>query len=489
MSRAHACFRFLSRLSWWLLSVPVFIKVLGISLVVALLFGAITLFHTGSTLSRSLYGFLEQRTRADAYWLAASLERPMSQGDQLTIREKLARAVENAPDVRYIIVREPGGRIAAHTFKSGVPPDLERLWSPPATGGCDVLTLGSREGLIVEARCPILGGSAGSLQLGVSDRQITAEVRALNRSVLWTLGFSMVLGTALGLLLTHLFMTRPIYRLARAANRVRQGDFDARATVVSADEIGRLAAAFNEMAESLRRYRSEVEEKEKARLSLLDMIVQAQEEERKSIARELHDQVGQSLAALLLAIQSGIPQDQLPAQVREDLAAKLRELSDEVHRLAWGMRPAILDDYGLDSALSRYVAEMASRSGLTIDYQFSGAPDLGRLPSRIEVPLYRIVQEAITNIVSHANATRAGVVVLRQQRTVTLVVEDNGQGFDVASAPGSRCLGLTGMKERAALVGGECLIESKPGAGTTIRVTIPLGGAEPSPAAAAQPRV
>ncbi|MGD0089170.1 MAG: ATP-binding protein, partial [Planctomycetota bacterium] len=152
--------------------------------------------------------------------------------------------------------------------------------------------------------------------------------------------------------------------------------------------------------------------------------------------------------------------------------------------------PAILDDYGLDSALSRYVADMAATSGVAIDYQYSSPPGFGRLPSRIEVALYRIVQEAVTNIVSHAHAPRASVVVLLQHTGVTLVVEDNGQGFDAALAPRSRCLGLTGMKERASLLGGDCTIETKPGAGTTLRVTIPLGTADVPPAElrASEPR-
>ena len=471
---AGGCSRLFSRLSWWFLSVPIFIKVLGFSLFVALLFGGSMLFYTSSAVSRSLYHFLEERTRSDAGWLAASLERPVATGDLPAVRERLARALEMAPDFRYIIVRDAGGKTAAHTFKKGVPPDLQRLWKPPPLPECEIDMLGSREGLIMEARCPIAGGNAGWLQLGVLDQRVTAEVGALTQSVLWTLGFSMLLGAGLGLLLAHLFLTRPIYHLVRAEERLGRGDFEARARVFSADEIGRLAGAFNQMAASLLKYRAEVEEKEKARLSLLDQIVQAQEEERKSLARELHDQVGQSLAALLLAIESNIPPEELSPQARTELAGKLRELSEEIHRLAWGMRPAILDDYGLDSALSRYIGEMASASGVAIDYQFSGAPDLGRMPGRAEVTLYRIVQEAVTNIVSHAQATRASVVVLRERHNATLLVEDNGKGFDIAHAAGAHCLGLTGMKERASLLSGTCVIESKPGAGTTIHVTIPL---------------
>jgi len=504
---------FFARVAWWFVSVPIFIKVLGISLFVALIFGASMLLYTSGAVSRSLYHFLVERTRSDAAWLAASLERPLATGDESGLRERLARAMEMAPDFRYIIVRDAGGKIAAHTFytKQGVPQDLQRLWKPAPLPECEIQMLGSREGLIMEARCPILPVSGfsfqvsssakaaanlkletgnlkplfvpcGWLQLGVLDTRVTAEIRALTRSVLWSLGFSMVLGSGLGLLLAHLFLTRPLYHLVRAENRVGQGDFEARAKVFSADEIGRLAAAFNQMAESLHQYRAAVEEKEKARLSLLDRIVQAQEEERKSIARELHDQVEQSLAALLLAVESNIPLEEMSAKARAELAAKLRGLSEEIHRLAWGMRPSILDDYGLDSALSRYIAEMATASGVVIDYQFSGAPDLGRLPSRVEVTLYRIAQEAVTNIVSHAQATRASIVVLRERHGVTLVAEDNGKGFDMADAAGTSgataslpCgLGLIGMKERASLLSGTCVIESKPGAGTTIHVTIPL---------------
>ena len=230
------------------------------------------------------------------------------------------------------------------------------------------------------------------------------------------------------------------------------------------------------MAEALNQYQREAQEKEKARVSLIERIVQVQEEERKSISRELHDHLGQSLLAMLLQVQSIRSQAGFPDPAYENVENSVRQAIDEVHRLAWGMRPSILDDYGLDSALARHIEEVSRHFEMEIDYSFSSPPDLERLPGRIEVCLFRIAQEAITNVHRHAAASHASVVVLRQLHDITLLVEDNGQGFNLSMLDEKRdeCMGLIGMKERVALLGGRVTIESVPGDGTTIRVRIPL---------------
>jgi len=234
------------------------------------------------------------------------------------------------------------------------------------------------------------------------------------------------------------------------------------------------------MSEGLQRYREQVEDKEASRLSLIEKIVYTQEEERKSISRELHDQLGQSLLALLLSVQSLRDDNGVAEGSCRACEGRIRLLIDEVRRLAWGMRPSILDDYGLDFALARHVEEASSHSDVEIDFQYSRPPGLGRLPSRIEVTLYRSAQEAITNIVRHSRATRASAVVLQRRDEVTLLIEDDGVGFDVAAVEGngSGGLGLTGMKERAALIGGTCAVDSTPQHGTTVRVNIPVGDCE-----------
>ncbi|MFV2068745.1 MAG: HAMP domain-containing protein [Pirellulales bacterium] len=471
MKRLPVVMKRMSRFFWWVLSVRLFFKILGIGALVAAVFGGITLFQVRASLSRARHQVLEQTTRFMSRSLMAGLERPMLTGDLVSVRQKVRRAMELFPDIRYIIVRDAGGQIVSQFPEKRVPEDLIHTISPSIRSEVRE----SRGMLIYDVECPILEGRAGVLQIGISDQMVTEELATVTRSLLLTLALCLVLGAGLAVGLTYL-LTYPIHHLEQAANRIRGGDFTSRSEIFSADEIGRLALAFNQMADSLQDHRREVEEKEKARLSLIERIVGAQEQERQSISRELHDQLGQSLLALLLTVQSLKTGHSIPEGGFDDIEAKIRELIDEVGRLAWGMRPPILDDYGLDFALARLVKEISGHSKLTIDYQYTCPTGLGRLPSRIEVTLYRIAQEALANVVRHAHATHASAVVLQGSDEVTLLIEDNGSGFDSSQSANrsSSCLGLTGMKERATLLGGHCEVESIFEQGTTVRTRIPV---------------
>jgi signal transduction histidine kinase len=474
--------RLMSAFSWRILSIPIFLKILGIGFLTAILFGAVTLLQTQTSTSHILYQLLEQRTLSMGQALADAIQSSATTGDFFAVRQHLKEAIKTFPEIRYIIVRNPNGEIVASTFEKGVPNDLLKISPHPCPPDCSVQTLASSEGLILDARFPVVGGHAGTIQLGVLDRMLSRELGTLTRVVLWGLILCAMIGICLALLLTGI-LTRPLHHLVQSANRIREGEFETRAEVFSNDEIGRLAVAFNQMAEALERYRKEVEVKEKARLSLIERTVQVQEDERKSISRELHDHFGQTLLALLLEVQSGCKYSprrcdyaHLPDSLCFKVEDKIRQIIDEVHRLAWGMRPSILDDYGLESALARHIEELSKNAGLQIDFQFSSPDGLSRLPSRVEVPLFRIAQEAITNMIRHAKASRASVVILRQIHDITMLVEDDGRGFDpaIVKDKGNQCLGLMGMKERVNLLGGSFLIESVPGEGTTIRVKIPL---------------
>ena len=471
-----------SALKWRILSFPIFLKILGIGFLTAILFGSVTLLQTRSSTSQILYQLLEQRTLSMGRSLADTIERPASIGDYYSIRRHLLEAQKTFPEIRYIIVRNSDEKIVATTFQDAVPPDLLKITSPLCPPQCDAQTIGSEEGILMDIRFPIVSGYAGSVQLGVLDRMVSHELASLTGKVLWGLFLCMAVGIGFAIMLTGI-LARPIHHLVQSANRIREGKFETRAKVFSSDEIGRLAVAFNQMAEGLMQYRQEVQAKEKARLSLIERTVQVQEDERKSISRELHDHFGQSLLALLLQVQSGCKHGpskcdfaNLPDSLCSNIENTIRQIIDEVHRLAWGMRPSILDDYGLESALARHIEEVAKTAGLPIDYQHISPNGLPRLPSRIEVSLFRIAQEAITNIIRHSKASHASVVVLRQLNDVTMLIEDDGKGFDIALAQekGDQCLGLMGMKERVNLLGGGFVIESAPGEGTTIRVRIPL---------------
>ena len=218
---------------------------------------------------------------------------------------------------------------------------------------------------------------------------------------------------------------------------------------------------------------------ENARAQLLQRLVTAQEEERSRISRELHDQMGQHLAALMLGLKALKTSSGrlLPANKQlQHLYELTNQLAEEVHHLARELRPAALDDLGLHTALSNYVEQWSERSGTMIDFHSSGL-ERQRISPQIETTVYRIVQEALTNVLKHAEATRVSVILEYRNGQIRTIVEDDGKGFD-ADTPTTPTviaggLGLIGMQERVALVGGTFDVESKPGAGTTLVIRIP----------------
>jgi len=194
--------------------------------------------------------------------------------------------------------------------------------------------------------------------------------------------------------LTYL-ITRPIKNLLVATNRIGKGDFSSRARVFWNDEIGGFAAAFNQMAENLQKFSREVEEKETTRQALLEKLIFIQEQERRRIAQDLHDQLGQSLSVLLLEARSMDNGGHSSCEKHPKIEQRIAELIDEVRQLAWGMHPAILDDYGLDQALERYINTISKSTRMDIDYQCLCHPGLARLPLRTEVALYRIARRRL----------------------------------------------------------------------------------------------
>jgi signal transduction histidine kinase len=204
----------------------------------------------------------------------------------------------------------------------------------------------------------------------------------------------------------------------------------------------------------------------------LRRVVSAQELERQRLARELHDETGQALTSILLGLKS--VEDAKSASEASSAVGELRELVvttlQDVRRLAIELRPRALDDFGLVSALERLVETFHEQTGIEVDLE----PRLGvdRLPSDVETTLYRITQEALTNVVKHAQAKRVSIVLTRRDGSVSAVIEDDGRGFST-EASDENGLGLLGMRERVALVGGRLEVESSPGSGTALSIEVP----------------
>ncbi len=295
-------------------------------------------------------------------------------------------------------------------------------------------------------------------------------------------------------------VTRPVAVLTDAAERIAGGDLADPIPDLGRDEVGRLGRSLEQMRSSLRRMidlvaqanqdlekrvdertaelgrvNEQLRERERALGQLYEKVVGAQEEERRRIARELHDETSQSLAVLVMGLESA------QAAVKAGLTPRLDEvkalavrLIEEVHRLILDLRPSVLDDLGLLSAIRWYAERTLGSRGLSVRCEF-GELD-GTLSPELETALFRICQEAMTNIARHAHATAVLIQVARSDDGVEIEIEDDGRGFEPTQVDGSKRkpFGLLGIRERAELLGGTAEIDSAPGKGTRIRVRVPV---------------
>jgi signal transduction histidine kinase len=216
----------------------------------------------------------------------------------------------------------------------------------------------------------------------------------------------------------------------------------------------------------------------------LRRVVDAQELERSRLARELHDETGQALTSILLGLKH--LDDVVETEAAREATASIRELVastlQDVRRLAVELRPSALDDFGLVPAVERLASNLSEQSDLVVDLE----AQLGdrRLPPEAETALYRIVQEALTNVVKHADARRVSITLVRKEASAVVVIEDDGRGFD-PEAVRAGALGFTGMRERVELVGGRLTVETSPGAGTTLVAEVHVASGAPAEEAGA----
>jgi two-component system sensor histidine kinase UhpB len=262
---------------------------------------------------------------------------------------------------------------------------------------------------------------------------------------------------------------QPLSRLRETMRLVQAGDMTIRAAVTGQDpDADQLARALNTMLEAL-------DEVSKSRAS---QILHAQEQERKRIARELHDETSQVLTSLLISLallEETVTSEEARLRVA-DTRALAHQTLRAVRNMSIDLRPSALDDLGLLPALRWYIKEYQQKCGVEVEFSASGLKE--RLPPEMETALYRVIQESLTNTAKHARAEKVWVTLTMEPDSVCAVMSDNGQGFDAQSVLRTpwqdRGLGLAGMQERAMLLNGSIKIESQPGQGTRIQVSVPL---------------
>jgi len=305
-------------------------------------------------------------------------------------------------------------------------------------------------------------------------------------------------------------LVRPIGQLRTAAQNISRGNLLQPVPPLGSDEIGELGRSFEFMRIELKKsleeiqewnrqlevkidertrqlqdsYR-EIERKESARGQLLQKVLMVQEEERKRVARELHDETTQSILALVMRLEaaSAVP-DKEVGRIK-GMLNEVRSLAvstlDNVHKIIFDLRPSVLDDLGLLSAIRWYAQNRMGELGIKARVEVTGEERV--LPPHVEIALFRVAQEALTNIAKHARALNVLVNVEFRDAEIAIEVEDDGKGFDMQKTRRqgtSRGVGLMGMQERVELLGGEIHIESKRGSGTRIAVSVPLESGEVS---------
>lgn len=415
-------------------------------------------------------------------------------------------AVGDAGEFRVVYLLDSDGKIIFAPHSEGVGERLDN--NHPTCQGCHKLPPEARPGSVVVTNdnqrvfrsmypikntpecmtChdqdkPIIGLLLTDIPFTKVGSALAADLR---ENLLWWVGTILVTIVVVNLAMSNIVINR-LQRLAQVLVGFGQDQLSVRLPADDPDEIGQLSKAFNNMSQ---RIEDEVAEnralsdhlylQSKQRGELLKHLITAQEDERKRVARELHDDLGQSLGALALqteAIERLIDSDTEGAINQLNLTRELiTDTTDRMYELILALRPSTLDDLGLVAALQSHAERFLSGSGIIFELNADGLTD--RLEPEMETALYRIYQEALNNVRRHSGAKRVSITLTQQNGFLKSEIQDDGRGFDLrrldSNEDSPHGLGLLGIKERVGQWGGNVEIITKPGSGTLIRLRFPV---------------
>lgn len=445
------------------------VMLISVILVFSLLAGTLL----WQTLSQVMGRDLEDRGVAIATEIAAMGSEPIQTGNLLALDELMYMAKNSNSFVEYIFIVDREERIMAHTFQNGMPRALlamHPMEMAKESGRADIMNFSSDHGRIHDILMPIEDGSLGYVRVGVNEQELNLLL-VNNFLELFAITFLVgILGALFVFKLTKIF-TRPLESLMQRSELISQGHFNQPPLeVVADDEFGRLMTAMNVMAEHL--HMGEAERKR-----LLGHLLTVQEDERKRISMELHDESGQALTALMLSMRALANQTK-DEETKEYILAVRDEAShilQKLRNLAVELRPPALDELGVEAAVQNLLKAYEKYHAVAILFSCR----LGHEPDGVtSLAVYRIIQECMTNIFKHAQASRAEILLEDTDGQLRLVIRDDGVGLTkekVREARQQNRLGIYGMQERIRILGGHMEIRSeRPEWSTVYEITLRL---------------
>ncbi len=445
-------------------------KVVLIVLGITVLLTLSTIFYVRATLRNTLAEQLDHRTISIARDVAGRSLEPILTDNIFKLHQLAHHAVENNEDVIYVLFVDVDNNILIHTFEEYLPPGILDVQHAAGNMEYSLKLFQTEEGVLRDVAVPVTPdqGLGINARLGLVDYSLQeAQASALRQLI-----FISVITFIIMIILVHFLITliiiKPLNSLLDSVQAVSQGNLSQRAEVKAGDELSTLAKAFNTMTQQLA-------QAQQTRDNLMKNIIHSQEDERSRISRELHDETGQTLSTLMISLrllEESTTFSELKHKTAE-FSQLLQQSLEQVRLMAWKLTPTPLTDMGLKAALESYTNKYRNFVDWEINLEIDGM-DNRRLPSEIELAVYRVIQEALTNIARHAHAETVDIFLNCHEHKLLVIIEDNGIGFDVEKQKLKNSLGLTSMQERISLVGGKLKVESTPGKGTTLYMRIPL---------------
>ncbi len=463
---------FLSRLRRKIPTPGIRAKVIGIVLGATMLLTLSTLLYVNTILRITLDDQLDQKTISLTRDVAARSMEPILTNNIFKLHQLAYNTMDNNDDVIYVFFIDDTGNILAHTFKDYFPPDLLTIEHEGSGAGNSLRKFQTEEGVLRDAAAPVFPGPdpEETVRVGLVDYSLQEALAASTQRLLLISAITFVIMSIIVYFITTLTTIKPLNSLMNLVQAVAQGDLSQRATVKSGDELSILANNFNAMTQQLA-------QAQEARERLMQRIIHSQEDERRRISRELHDETGQMLSTLMISLhflETCTNLNELKQKTAEFRQLLLKSL-EQVRLLAWKLTPAPLIDLGLKAAIESNINKY--RDYWEINLRMEGL-EHHRFPPETEVSIYRVTQEALTNIARHARAKNVDILLDCQGDKLLVTIEDDGVGFDLEKLEEESelktNLGLVSMQERISLAGGKLKIESSPGKGTTLHVSIPL---------------